>query len=268
MWARHRQSERCAASHPHRACSSAQDGDEFEPVDLPDNIAEKVAGIDQEKIDFLRGEGALNFAERHDILFSRLEDKSPEAIEAYVDAMMRVVELLKFDPETDMESIPLNTESPYFNYWKTERPAAFSTPRQPGPINVRRYLDEGNKLGIPTFFNMPIDQEKIDFLRGEGALNFAERHDILFSRLEDKSPEAIEAYVDAMMRVVELLKFDPETDMESIPLNTESPYFNYWKTERPAASARRGSRDRLTCDATLTKVISWVFRHSSICQLR
>ena len=31
----------------------AQDDDEFEPVDLPDNIAEKVAGFDQEKIDFL-----------------------------------------------------------------------------------------------------------------------------------------------------------------------------------------------------------------------
>ena len=147
--------------------ATAQDGDEFEPVDLPDNIAEKVAGIDQEKIDFLRGEGALNFAERHDILFSRLEDKSPEAIEAYVDAMMRVVELLKFDPETDMESIPLNTESPYFNYWKTERPAAFSTPRQPGPINVRRYLDEGNKLGIPTFFNMPIALTPEDLVAGQ-----------------------------------------------------------------------------------------------------
>ena len=31
----------------------AQDDDQFEPVDLPDNIAEKVTGFDQEKIDFL-----------------------------------------------------------------------------------------------------------------------------------------------------------------------------------------------------------------------
>jgi hypothetical protein len=32
--------------------ANAQD-DEFEPVDLPDNIAGKVEGLDQEKIDFL-----------------------------------------------------------------------------------------------------------------------------------------------------------------------------------------------------------------------
>ncbi len=146
--------------------AGAQD-EEFEPVDLPANIAHKTRGFDQEKIDFLRGEGALNFAERHDILFSRLEDKSPEAIEAYIDAMMRVVELLKFDPEKDMASIPLNTETPYFNFWKTERPAALSTPREPGPINVQRYLAEGYKLGIPTFFNMPIALTPEDLVAGK-----------------------------------------------------------------------------------------------------
>lgn len=136
--------------------ANAQEED-FEPVDLPVIIAEKTQGIDQSKIDFLRGEGALNFAERHDILFARLEDKSPETNEAYIDAMMRVIELLKFDPEKDMASIPLNTESPYFNYWKTQRPAELGTPRPAGPISVQRYLHEGPKQGIPTFFNMPIE---------------------------------------------------------------------------------------------------------------
>lgn len=145
--------------------TNAQD-EAFEPVDLPDNIAEKVQGLDQEKINFLRGEGALWFAERHELLFARLEDKSPEAIEAYIDAMMRVMELLPFDSERDMASIPLNTDAPGFNWWKTERPAALSTPREPGPINVQRYLEEGYKLGIPTFFNMPIALTPEDLVAG------------------------------------------------------------------------------------------------------
>ncbi|MDX1406444.1 MAG: agmatinase family protein, partial [Woeseiaceae bacterium] len=140
--------------------------DVFEPVDLPDSIAEKVRDLDQEKIDFLRGEGVLGFAERHDILFARLEDKSPDAIEAYIDAMMRVTELLAFDPERDMESIPLNTGSQYFNAWKAERPAAFGTPRQPGPITVQRYLYEDAKVGIPTFFNMPVALTPEDLVAG------------------------------------------------------------------------------------------------------
>ena len=143
----------------------AQEG-EFEPVELPESIAGKVEGLPQEKIDFLRGEGVFNFAERHDILFSRLEDKSPEAIEAYIDAMIRVIDLLKFDPETDMASIPLRTESDYFNGWKTERPAEFNTPRQPGPISVQRYLYEDPKLGIPTFFNLPVALTPEDLVAG------------------------------------------------------------------------------------------------------
>ena len=114
--------------------ANAQD-DEFEPVDLPDNIAEKVAGLDQEKLDFLRGSGIFSFAGSHELLFERFKNKSPEDVEAYIDAMMRVKELMKFNPDTDMASIPLNTESPGFNSWKTRRPAEFDTPRNPVPVS-------------------------------------------------------------------------------------------------------------------------------------
>ena len=84
------------------ALAFAQDEEEFEPVDLPDNIAEKVAGFDQEKIDFLRGDGIFRFAGSHELLFDRFKNKSPEDVEAYIDAMMRVKELMKFDPETQV----------------------------------------------------------------------------------------------------------------------------------------------------------------------
>ena len=146
--------------------SPAQDG-EFEPVDLPDNIAQKVAGLDQEKINFLRGDSAFGFAERHDILFERLGKKTPAQIEAYIDAMIRVTELMKFNPETDQPSIPLRTEGGGFNSWKTRRPAAFDTPREAGPINVNRYLYAEPKQGIPTFFNLPIALTPEDLVAGE-----------------------------------------------------------------------------------------------------
>ena len=143
----------------------AQESD-FEPVDLPPALAGKVEGMPPEKIDFLRGEDALAFAERHDILFERLAGKSPEEIEAYVDAMIRVTELVLFDPESDSDSIPLRTTG-WFNYWKTRRPAEFGTPRDDGPINVNRYLRAGPKSGIPTFFNLPVALTPQDLVAGE-----------------------------------------------------------------------------------------------------
>ncbi len=144
----------------------AQD-DEFEPVELPPEIAAKVRGLPEEKIDFLRGDGVLGFAERHDILFARLDGKSPEEIEAYIDAMMRVTELMKFDPERDPASIPLRTNADGFNSWKTRRPPEFDTPREPGPININRYLRAGPKNGIPSFFGLPVALTPEDLVAGE-----------------------------------------------------------------------------------------------------
>lgn len=149
------------------AVALAQDEDAFELVDLPDNIAEKVSGLNQDKIDFIRGPRIYQFAGSHEILFRRFKSKSREEIEGYIDAMIRVQELNAFDPETDMAAVPLNTEDRGFNSWKTLRPKEFNTPREDGPINVNRYLREGPKLGIPTFFNLPIALTPEDLVAGE-----------------------------------------------------------------------------------------------------
>ena len=146
--------------------AGAQD-EAFELVDLPPAIAGKVSGLPSEKVDFLRGDGVFSFAERHELLFDRLESKSPAEIESYIDAMMRVTEMMKFNPETDAASIPLNTDGGGFNGWKTRRPAAFDTPRDAGPINVNRYLRAGPKNGIPTFFNMPVALTPEDLVAGD-----------------------------------------------------------------------------------------------------
>lgn len=145
----------------------AADDEEFELVELPPELMEVVSGMPQEKIDFLRGEGVFGFAERHELLFERLQGKSPADVEAYIDAMMRVEQLMKFNPDEDMASIPLNTESESFNWWKARRPAEFDTPREPGPININRYMGAGPKQGIPTFFNLPVALTPEDLIAGK-----------------------------------------------------------------------------------------------------
>lgn len=149
------------------ASAFAQDEEEFEPVDLPDDLAAKVESIDSAKIDYLRGDGIFGYAGSHEILFRRFRNKSAAEVETYIDAMMRVDELMKFNPETDMASIPLNTETPGFNSWKTRRPSEFDTPREAGPININRYLSSGPKQGIPTFFNLPIALTPEDLVAGD-----------------------------------------------------------------------------------------------------
>lgn len=145
------------------AAAGAQE-EEAELVDLPDTLA--VEGIPQEKLDFLRGEYAYWFAERHELLFGRLEGKSAEQVEAYIDAMIQVIELMAFDPERDMASVPLNTESRGFNWWRARRPPAFDTPRDPGPVNINRYLETAPRKGIPTFFGMPVALTPEDLIAG------------------------------------------------------------------------------------------------------
>jgi agmatinase len=143
------------------------DAKEPERAVLPESLSEKIEGLSEQELDFLLGESALSFAENHVILFDRLDSKSPDAIAAYVRAMIRVVEARKFNPETDMASIPLNTESGGFNGWRTLRPKEFDTPRTPGPININRYMGSGPKLGIPTFLNLPVAITPEDLVAGE-----------------------------------------------------------------------------------------------------
>lgn len=144
----------------------AQDDAEPKLNDLPEALAAKVAGLPEEKVLFLRGDKTGGFAERPEILFARLAGKTPERIEVYIDAMMRVVELSKFNPETDEASIPLNTGDG-FNAWKVRRPAGLDTPRAPGPININRYMSARPQMGIPTFFNQPIALTPEDLVAGE-----------------------------------------------------------------------------------------------------
>src|SRR5262249_44868079 len=115
-------------------------------VEIPPWLAPKLKKLPKEKLDFLLSDKTGGFAARPELLFKRLENKTPKEIEAYIDGMMSVVEQSKFHPGKDDASIALNTEADGFNGWKVRRPAAFDTPRSPGPINLNRYMGAGPKL--------------------------------------------------------------------------------------------------------------------------
>ncbi|OHT21844.1 MULTISPECIES: agmatinase family protein [Edaphosphingomonas] len=131
----------------------------------------KIAKLPKEKRDFLLSEKAEGMAGSYDKLFQRLEKKSPAEIEAYIDGMLAVVEANKFHPDTDMASIPLNTESPMFNGWKTMRPRTMDPKREPGPFSLSYYMNgRGGGVyggGIATFAGAPVAIYPEDLVAGK-----------------------------------------------------------------------------------------------------
>jgi guanidinobutyrase len=143
----------CAALCFGYGMASAADKKE-EPPEVPAWLEEKIANLPKEKREFLLSEDAMGFAGTWPKLFHKLRERSPEEIEAFVDGMISVMDAYKFNPETDMAAIPLNTESEEFNAWKTMRPKELSPKREPGPIELSYYTD--SRYGIATFAGAPV----------------------------------------------------------------------------------------------------------------
>ncbi|MCC5887272.1 MAG: agmatinase family protein [Gammaproteobacteria bacterium] len=137
-----------------------------EDVAIPSSLNDRVAGLTAEQRAFLVSDGPLRFDARHDRLFARLERMDAAAVEAYVAAMMRTIEELKFDPERDMAAIPLNTDTPNFNSHRVRRPQEFNPRRDPGPINLNRYLSTRPSDGVLTFLQMPVAMTPEDLIAG------------------------------------------------------------------------------------------------------
>lgn len=74
----------------------------------------------------------------------------------------------QFAPITPGEKlvIPLDTDDPGYNLWQTPRDD-LSEGREPGPINVQRYLGGAGWFGIPTFFKLPIALTPEDLTAGD-----------------------------------------------------------------------------------------------------
>jgi len=138
------------------------------PSPMPDELARRVRRLPEEKREFLLSDTVESFTGTREKLHKRLEGKSAKEIEAFVDGMMAVVEAGKFNADTDMAVIPLNTESEDFNAWKVMKPKTFNPDREPGPFSLSYYASRrGYYGGIRTFAGAPVAIYPEDLVAGQ-----------------------------------------------------------------------------------------------------
>jgi agmatinase len=135
-----------------------------DPIELPDSVADKLALLTEEEIAFLESSEARDFAGPLDGTLEALEERTPEEVKEWVNAMQHVVSHTRYEEGRDLPNIPLNTDSPEFNAWRAERPRSMDPKREDGPIELGRY---GGRGGPPTFGSHPLALTKEDLIAGE-----------------------------------------------------------------------------------------------------
>jgi len=140
------------------------DEDDKEPIAIPDGFASKVALLTEKELAFLRGPDARPFRGSEESLADTLEEKTPEEVQAWVQAMLFVHEGSRYKEGRDAPNIPLNTTSSRFNAWRLKRPRSMDPEREAGPIELGRY---GGRGGPPTFGGHPLALTPEDLIAGE-----------------------------------------------------------------------------------------------------
>jgi len=139
------------------------------PIDLPDNVAPKLVLLTAEEIEFLESGSARRFAGSADETVEALEERTPEEVKSWVNAMQDVAEFGRYTEGVDLPNIPFNTESPRFNAWRLERPRSMDPTREPGPVSLGRYGGSGygGGSGQPTFGGYPLALTMEDLVAAE-----------------------------------------------------------------------------------------------------
>jgi guanidinobutyrase len=145
--------------------SWAKETFDIKKLNMPSEFEQKVKNIPQDKLQVLDSSIPTQLLGTMDRFYQAMKTKSPTEIEAYLDAMIQVQQTNKFNPETDMASIPLNTKSASFNGWKAERPQDLNPKREPGPIHLSRYM-ENSRSGVRTFAGAPLAIYPEDLIAG------------------------------------------------------------------------------------------------------
>lgn len=139
--------------------------DEVEdPIELPDSVADKLALLTADDVAFLESSDARDFAGDLDETLEALEERTPEEVKVWVDAMQQVLTQTRYDEGVDSPNIPFNTGSPEFNAWRSKRPRSMDPPREDGPVSLGRYDGRG---GPPTFGGHPLALTQEDLVAGE-----------------------------------------------------------------------------------------------------
>ncbi len=150
--------------YPFETRDAREERNEKPPIELPDSVVEKIALLSDKEVEFLKSSDARRFAGPPDKTVEALEEKTPEEVQTWVQAMMFVTNATKFQPGRDRANIPLNTDSPKFNAWRLKRPRSMDPDREPGPIPLGRY---GGYGGPPTFGGYPLALTPEDLIAGE-----------------------------------------------------------------------------------------------------
>ncbi|MEZ0496945.1 agmatinase family protein [Sphingomonas sp. IW22] len=137
----------------------------IKPLEIPEDVAEKLTALDQPRLDFLKSGVAARYVDK-EAMFERFRTAKPAEIAAYVDAVRQVYEQGEFKAGRDRASIPLDVRSPMFNAWKLRRPAVMDPAREAGPVDLRRYLG-GYGGGFATFANAPVAFTPADLKAGK-----------------------------------------------------------------------------------------------------
>ena len=133
-------------------------------IELPDSVSEKLSLLTPEQIEFLESGDARSITGPLEDALEALEERSPEEVRAWVEAMQDVYSLSRYDENRDTRNIPFNTATPTFNAWRLERPRSMDPDREDGPVALGRYDGYG---GPPTFGNLPLALTKEDLVAGE-----------------------------------------------------------------------------------------------------
>ncbi len=139
---------------------------------LPSNLEERLSLLNDQQRAFLESDEPLRILPSRIRLIHELERRTAEQVQRYVSDMMAAIDALAFQPEDDLETIPLNREAPNFNNWKTLRPDELRERRRdPGPFSLSRYIHPWG--GIPTFAGAPVAITLEDLLVGNVEVAFA-----------------------------------------------------------------------------------------------
>lgn len=135
-----------------------------DPITLPEEVMPKLALLTPEDIEFLQSSDARGLAGNEKATLKALEERSPEEVKAWVDALRLVFTSSRYQEGVDLPNIPLNTDSDLFNAWRLIRPRTMDPPRDAGPIALGRYDGYG---GPPTFGGFPLALTQEDLEAGE-----------------------------------------------------------------------------------------------------
>lgn len=161
--------------------------EEKEPIELPDSVAPKLEVLSEEEIKFLESGDVRRFAGPLEDTVEALEERTPEQVKAWVQAMQHAFSHTHYLEGRDAPNIPLDTASPEFNAWRAIRPRSVDPPRDAGPVPLGRYDGHG---GPPTFGGFPLALTPEDLTAGEVDVAIVGAPLNMGSGWRDSGPEA------------------------------------------------------------------------------